>query len=93
MAITVTNPTGGGGRSSLNAGEPARKKSGKNTARKSTGGKPPRANGQSSPLLRIQGMSCRQGDWNIFSSISAGELLMTLDATGINHRLYSTGQD
>ena len=43
MAITHAQPTGGGGRSSLE-NVPARPKSGKNTARKSTGGKAPRKN-------------------------------------------------
>jgi hypothetical protein len=43
MAITHAQPTGGGGRSSLE-NVPVRPKSGKNTARKSTGGKAPRKN-------------------------------------------------
>jgi hypothetical protein len=43
MAITHAQPTGGGGRSSLE-NVPARPRSGKNTARKSTGGKAPRKN-------------------------------------------------
>ena len=43
MAITHAQPAGGGGRSSLE-NVPTRPKSGKNTARKSTGGKAPRKN-------------------------------------------------
>jgi hypothetical protein len=75
MAITHANPTGGGGRSSLE-NQPARTKSGKNTARKSTGGKAPRKNRMSildflalfsldySPEFR------RQGSWRMVCRMS-----------------------
>jgi hypothetical protein len=55
MAQTVTASKSGGGRSSIpsaGAGEGAGKRPGKNTARKSTGGKPPRQAGQSG-ILRV----------------------------------------
>lgn len=50
MAIARTEPTGGGGRSSLD-NQPIRTKSSKNTARKSTGGKAPRKNRTCLPYI------------------------------------------
>lgn len=58
MALTHSLPAGGGGRSSLDK-QPAGKRPGKNTARKSTGGKAPRKNRMLSsfPLVLIANLS------------------------------------